>query len=136
MFSMTDNLTVAQRSYTMSRIKSKWTRQERMVHNFLNASHIRHKMHPNLLGRPDLIIPDTETAVFLNGCFWHKCKKCYTTPKTRVAYWKSKTDRNVKRDKNNTAALRCAGWKVMILWEHEIKDNWSKVEQRLLKVSR
>lgn len=136
MFSMADNLTVAQRSYTMSRIRSKWTRQERRIHNFLNASHIRHKMHPRLPGKPDLIIPATGTAVFLNGCFWHKCKKCYATPKTRVVYWKSKIDRNVERDKNNTATLKRAGWKVMVLWEHEINDTWSKVERRLLKVSR
>ncbi|MFA5382379.1 MAG: hypothetical protein WC356_04375 [Candidatus Micrarchaeia archaeon] len=82
---MSDNLTKEQRSRCMSKIRSKWTKQEKKIHNYLKGDKIRHKMHPKLPGNPDIVLKDSKTAVFLHGCFWHKCPNCYKEPKSREA---------------------------------------------------
>lgn len=120
---MVDNLTQKQRSYTMSRIRSRWTKQEKAVHAYLKGRKIRHKMHPKINGSPDIILPDSKTAVFIHGCFWHKCKKCWIKPKSNIEYWLPKLRKNVKRDKKNTAVLKSRGWKVLVIWEHDIKKS-------------
>ncbi|VVB76010.1 DNA mismatch endonuclease Vsr [uncultured archaeon] len=116
-----DTHTEKQRSFNMSRIKSKWTRPEVVVHKFLIKNKIKHKMHPKINGHPDLILKGTKTAIFVNGCFWHKCKKCFKWPKSNLAYWKPKIMGNVKRDRKNYKKLRKMGFEVIILWEHDIK---------------
>ena len=117
----------------MSKIKSKWTSQEQKIHGNLKARGVRHKMHPNIPGSPDLILKDKKVAVFINGCFWHKCPKCYKAPKSNVEYWLPKIERNVKRDKNNARLLKKDGWKVVSIWEHEIKKD---VKSTIEKISR
>ncbi|MDD4877608.1 MAG: very short patch repair endonuclease [Candidatus Nanoarchaeia archaeon] len=128
---MPDNLTKKQRSYCMSRIKSKWTTQEKKIHNYLKANKIKHKMHPSLFGRPDIILKDKNRVIFLQGCFWHKCPLCYIKPKSNKMYWLKKIERNVTRDKNVKKLLRQQGYEVICLWGHEIKNNFEKA---LLKV--
>jgi DNA mismatch endonuclease (patch repair protein) len=93
-------------------------------------------MHPKIEGSPDLIIPGTKTAVFLNGCFWHKCRKCFVRPESRPDYWDQKIDKNVERDKENAHALRSSGWNVVVFWEHDIRENWDRIENRLWVISR
>jgi len=117
---MADNLTRKQRSYTMSRIRSKWTKQEKAVHNILKALGMKHTMHPKIDGSPDVILPDSKTAVFINGCFWHKCPLHYKPPKSNRKYWIPKIENNVLRDKKNIRLLRKAGWKVIVVWEHDL----------------
>lgn len=80
-------------------------------------------MHPKIEGSPDVTIPDRRKALFLHGCFWHKCSGCYTEPKTRRKYWLPKLEQNVQRDKENEKSLRRHGWKVVKIWEHELKKN-------------
>lgn len=123
---MADTLTKKQRSYTMSRIRSKWTKNERHMHNFLNGLKIRHKMHPKIKGSPDIIFPEAKTALFIHGCFWHKCNRCWIKPKSNVEYWLPKIRKNVERDKKNIEILKRHGWKVAIIWEHEIKHEDKK----------
>ena len=118
---MPDDMTFEERSRTMSRIRSMWTKQEKLVHEALNIAGIAHKMHPKILGSPDLTIPNQTIAVFLNGCFWHKCPICYKPPKSNKEYWLPKLDRNVERDLLNRERLKSSGWIVISLWEHEIK---------------
>jgi len=118
---MADNLTKEQRSKCMSNIRSKWTKQEKLIHNFLKGKKIKHKMHPKIEGKPDIILTDSNTAVFLHGCFWHKCPKCYKTPKSNKDYWLPKIEANNKRDKQNEKKLKEQGYSVVIFWEHEIK---------------
>ena len=130
---MVDNLTKEQRSKTMSRIRSKWTAQEKKVHNYLKGNRIKHQMHPSIKGSPDIILKDTKTAVFLHGCFWHKCPKCYIKPKTNKKYWLPKIENNVKRDRKNNKILKQDGFKVIRIWEHEIKKDFKKILNRLLK---
>ena len=97
---MPDNLTKAQRSMTMSKIRSRGTGQENEVHNWLKIKKIKHKMHPKLDGNPDLIIPEKKLAIFLHGCFWHKCPKHFKMPKQNRAYWQPKLEKNkIKKKK-------------------------------------
>ena len=80
-------------------------------------------MHPKLAGNPDILLKDNKTIVFLHGCFWHKCRKCYKEPKSNKAYWLPKIERNTERDAKNRKLLKKAGWKIVTLWEHEIKQD-------------
>jgi len=93
---MADNLTIEQRSKCMSRIRSKWTAQEKKIHNHMKGLKIQHLMHPNLPGKPDLLLKKTNTVIFLHGCFWHKCNLHYKEPKSRKEYWVPKIQKNVQ----------------------------------------
>ena len=103
----------------MSRIRSKWTEQEKIMHNLLKGRKIKHKMHPKIEGSPDIILTNLKVAVFLHGCFWHRCPECYREPKSNREYWVPKIKRTVERDKENRKKLENDGWKVVRLWEHE-----------------
>lgn len=75
-------------------------------------------------GRPDIAWPGKKVAIFVNGCFWHRCPHCKpTTPKSHVEYWVAKFDRNVERDERNQLALLDNGWRVHIIWECQLKKN-------------
>lgn len=118
---MPDALTKKQRSYCMSQVRSKWTSQEKKIHNYLKGNKIRHIMHPKISGNPDILLTDKKAAIFMHGCFWHKCRWHYRMPKTNKKYWNDKIGKNVRRDKNNIAKLRKSGFKVLVIWEHESK---------------
>ena len=133
---MSDNLTKKQRSKTMSRIRSKWTTQERIIHNLLKGNQIKHSMHPKIEGSPDIILTNTKTAVFLHGCFWHKCPKCYMQPKTNKKYWLPKIEKNVIRDRKNSKILKKGGLNVVRMWEHDIKRNFKIVADKIIKLER
>jgi len=115
----------------MSQIRSKWTVQEKKVHNLLKGHKIKHKMHPKIEGSPDLVLTHKKTAVFLNGCFWHKCPKCYITPKSRKYYWLQKIEKNVLRDRTSKKILRKKGFSVVSLWGHDLKRSPEKVLERV-----
>lgn len=107
--------------------------QEKKIHSFLKGNKIKHKMHPNLTGNPDILLKETNTAVFLQGCFWHKCPKCYKEPKSRKEYWLPKIQNNVKRDRKNGKIIKEEGFNVLKIWEHEVKKDFSKVLDKVLK---
>jgi len=119
---MVDNVSKEQRSKTMSRIKSKWTSPERNLHNFLKSYKIKHKMYPKIVGNPDILLTEKNIVVFLQGCFWHKCPKHYRQPHSNKSYWLDKIKKNVARDKQSYRILRQQGFKVLIIWEHELKN--------------
>jgi DNA mismatch endonuclease (patch repair protein) len=118
---MVDVFTKEKRSWIMSRIRSKWTKQEKIIHNQLKSLKIKHKMHPKMSGSPDIILIDKKVAIFLQGCFWHKCPKHYKEPKSNRDYWLPKINKNVVRDKKNINLLKKSGWKVVKVWEHDLK---------------
>ena len=120
----------------MSRIRSKWTTQERIIHNLLKGNQIKHSMHPKIEGSPDIILTNTKTAVFLHGCFWHKCPKCYMQPKTNKKYWLPKIEKNVIRDRKNSKILKKGGLNVVRMWEHDIKRNFKIVADKIIKLER
>lgn len=75
-------------------------------------------------GRPDIAFPSKKVAVFVHGCFWHRCPYCRPSlPKTHTTFWKCKFERNVERDRKKTKALKKQGWKVFVFWECQVKKD-------------
>lgn len=127
---MADVHTPEQRSRNMAAIKSRGnvTTELSMVKLFRQNKITGWRRHlKNLPGKPDFAFPDSKTAVFVDGCFWHGCKRCGLKSKSNRQFWKKKTDRNIERDKENNRELRKMGWGVMRIWEHEIKRDPHKV---------
>ena len=118
---MADYNTKKQRSYNMSRIKSSKTKPELILKDALRGRYLRYQ--PKIYGKPDFASKKNKTVIFVDGCFWHKCPKCYREPKTNKDFWLPKIERNVERDKKVTKKLKSEGWDVIRIWEHEIKKN-------------
>lgn len=81
-----------------------------------------YRLHYKLIGKPDIVFPRKKIVIFIDGCFWHKCPRCFIKPRTNVKFWKEKIESNVKRDKIVNSELRKMGWKVLRIWEHELKN--------------
>lgn len=108
----------------MSRIKGKDTKPEMLVRKFLFAQGFRYRLHvKNLPGKPDIVLPKYKTVIFIHGCFWHGHKGCkyFVIPKTRTEWWVNKIERNKQKDKVSVKALTKAQWKVITIWECELK---------------
>ena len=115
----------ATRSYNMSRIKNKNTKPEILVRKFLFANGFRYRINDKKLpGKPDIVLPKYKTVIFVNGCFWHGHENCkyFTLPKTRTEWWKEKIKKNIENDLNKQTQLRNLEYKVLIIWECEIKS--------------
>jgi DNA mismatch endonuclease, patch repair protein len=116
---MADVLTPAQRSFNMSRIRGRDTKPELTLRRGLHALGFRFRLHrKDLPGRPDLVFPARNAAVFVHGCFWHghDCPMC-RLPSTRPEFWKTKIDGNRSRDGKALQSLAAAGWRVLVVWE-------------------
>ena len=114
-----------QRSRNMSAIKSKNTKPEIKVRKVLHSMGYRFRLHrKDLPGSPDIVLPKYKTVIFVHGCFWHRHENCKyaSTPKTRQEFWEAKFRENINRDKLNQENLSSKGWKIIIVWECEIKD--------------
>ena len=112
------------RSYNMSRIKGKDTKPEEIVCKYLFSQGFRYRKNDKRLpGKPDIVLPKYKTAIFINGCFWHKHEGCryFVWPKSNPEFWREKIEGTVERDKKKTAELVAAGWRVLIIWECELK---------------
>ena len=122
---MADNLSPQQRSCNMSRIRSRDTSPEILVRSLLHRIGFRFRKHAsNLPGKPDIVLPRYKVAICVHGCFWHRhkgCKRC-TTPKTNIEYWLPKLEGNQRRDKLRQMQLRKLGYKVLVIWECETKN--------------
>lgn len=129
---MVDNVSKEVRSYNMSRIRSKDTKPEILVRSYLFSRGLRFRKNDKRYpGSPDIVLPKYKTMVFVHGCFWHLHEGCKHAriPKSNVEYWKKKLYRNRERDKRNQKELKEMGWKVITVWECELKKD--KVEQTL-----
>ncbi|MDO6433079.1 very short patch repair endonuclease [Flavitalea sp. BT771] len=123
------------RSYNMSRIKGKNTRPELVLRRILHAYGFRYRLHvAGLPGRPDIVMPAYRTAIFVHGCFWHGHQECryFVIPKTRTEWWTDKINRNIANDKNATERLKKLGWKIVTIWECELKPD--KIQKTLAKL--
>ena len=120
---MADWLTPKQRSYNMSSIRSTKNRStEEVFARLLRDTHITGwRRHQRLPGKPDFTFQSQKLAVFIDGCFWHGCPKCYRLPEDNRIYWTTKLQLNRRRDKRNVRKLNAAGWKVIRVWEHTLK---------------
>ncbi len=117
----------------MSKIGGKEIKPETIVRNFLFANGFRYRKNDNRLpGRPDIVLPKYGTVMFVNGCFWHGHENCKAgaPPKTRTDFWVKKISENKERDRRDIETLGAMGWKVIELWQCEIKTK-SKREKRL-----
>jgi len=130
-----DLLTKEKRSWNMSRIKGKDTKPEIIVRSILHKNGFRFRLNrKDLPGKPDIVLPKYQTVILVHGCFWHRhprCKFAYN-PKSRVKFWQNKFSENVERDKNVRKKLRRMGWKVIVVWECELR-NMEKLKNVLLK---
>lgn len=112
------------RSYNMSRIKGKNTKPEMLVRKYLHAQGFRYGLHNKKLpGKPDLVLTKHKTVIFVHGCFWHSHEQCryFVIPKTRTEWWREKLSKNKENDSRHILNLQRAGWKVIIVWECELK---------------
>ena len=112
------------RSYNMSRIKGKDTKPEILVRRYLHKHGFRYRLHvKNLPGKPDIILPKYKTVIFVHGCFWHGHNGCryFVVPKTRTDWWLNKINGNTVNDRKKQEVLKEAGWKIIQLWECELK---------------
>jgi DNA mismatch endonuclease (patch repair protein) len=123
------------RSYNMAQIKSKNTKPEDIVRKFLFSKGFRYRKNDNKLpGCPDIVLPKFKTVIFVNGCFWHVHDNCryFVWPSSNVDFWEKKLRRNKQRDEENIARLTDMGWKVILVWECELKKAFR--DERLQKV--
>ena len=81
------------------------------------------RRHLALPGKPDFAFPKQKVAVFVDGCFWHGCPKCYARPKTNRKFWDKKREDNMARDKRVSRQLRQRGWRVIRIWQHSLKKS-------------
>jgi DNA mismatch endonuclease (patch repair protein) len=113
------------RSRVMAAVKSENTKPELAVRRLVHSLGYRFRLHrKGLPGTPDIVFPARRAVIFVHGCYWHghDCKRGARMPKTNIDYWRTKIDRNAARDAASVAAIEADGWRVLIIWECEIKD--------------
>ena len=114
------------RSYNMSRIKGKDTKPEELVRKYIFSQGFRYRKNDSRLpGKPDIVLPKYHTVIFVNGCFWHHHEGCkyFVWPKNNAEFWKEKINRNVERDYEEMEKLKVHGWKIIVIWECELRNN-------------
>ena len=132
---MTDVLTPEQRHLNMSRIRGKDTLPELILRKLLYHNGLRgYRLQYRLPGRPDIVFVGKRIAIFIDGCFWHKCPDCFVTPKTRTEFWMNKINGNVARDARVNEQLEKDGWTVVRIWEHEIRKESATALGRIRRV--
>ncbi len=133
---MADHLTAERRSWNMSRIRGKDTSIEKKVRSYLFAQGLRFRKNVSKLpGKPDIVLPKYHTVIFVHGCFWHRHQGCKyaTSPSTNVEYWERKFEKNVENDGNHIAELKSHGWKVLVVWECDVKHRFKDVMEDLVR---
>ena len=118
-------MTSEQRSRTMRAVKGKDTGTEMTVRRIVHRMGYRYRLHrKDLPGKPDLVFGPRRKVIFVHGCFWHghPCKRGDRTPKENWRYWTKKIARNKERDREHVSALKAKGWRVLVIWECEMKD--------------
>jgi DNA mismatch endonuclease (patch repair protein) len=120
-----DKVSPEKRSWTMAQVKGRDTRPEKMVRALLHNMGYRFRLQrADLPGKPDIVLPRFKTVVFVHGCFWHRhsgCKRA-TNPVSNVDYWNAKFSKTVARDAANRERLELNGWRVLTVWECELKE--------------
>ena len=120
-----DTVSPEVRSRIMSAIRGRDTTPERVVRSALHRMGYRFRVHVrDLSGSPDVVLPRHRAVIFVHGCFWHRhrCRAGRAEPRTNAAFWREKRRRNQERDRRAVRALRRQGWRVLVLWECQIRD--------------
>lgn len=133
---MADSISKEQRSRNMSHIRSTNTSIEVKVRKHLFSKGFRYRKNvTSLPGKPDIVLPKYKTVVFVHGCFWHRHEGCKyaTTPSSNSEYWQNKFSRNIENDKMHVQELNSLGWKVITVWECEIKKSFDETMDRVIR---
>jgi len=122
----------------MSKVTAKDTRPEVKVRKFLFSKGFRYRKNDKRFpGKPDIILPKYKTAIFVHGCFWHHHDNCRAAalPQTNYEFWKNKMETNIKRDRKNQKDLKKLGWKILVIWQCQIKNRalFEKTMKRIIK---
>ena len=129
---ITDILTKEERSALMAKVKGKNTKPEIYVRKYLFSKGFRYRVNdPRYPGRPDIILPKYRTAIFVHGCFWHGHESCKYArlPLTNREFWENKIRTNIERDKRNIELLKQEGWKVVVVWQCELRNRRLREER-------
>jgi DNA mismatch endonuclease (patch repair protein) len=132
---MTDVLTPAQRRLNMSRIRGVDTKPEMIVRRLVHGMGYRYSLHGKRLpGKPDLVLTRHRKIIFVHGCYWHRhnCRYGSVRAQTRSEFWDAKISGNQARDRRNGAALKKMDWRVLVVWECEIR-NLERLKKRLIR---
>lgn len=135
---MVDVMTREQRRRCMAAIKGKNTKPEMLVRKFLFSKGLRYRVNNHKLpGSPDIVFKKYRTVVFIDGCFWHGHEDCkyFHIPKSNTDFWRQKVAANIARDYVNTVDLTLAGWRVVRVWECDVRTK-AKREATLEKLYR
>lgn len=124
-----DKLSPEQRHRCMQRIKCRDTTPELIVRKALRENgYSGYRLQWKVPGRPDIAYPGKKVAIFINGCFWHRCPICNPPiPATNTDFWIAKFSDNVSRDQRKHEQLAESGWTVIVIWECEIKKDLNNV---------
>ena len=128
-----DSISPKERSEVMARVRSTNSRPELCVRRIVFALGYRYRLHVRgLPGVPDLVFRSRKKVIFVHGCFWHRHANCALArmPKSRIEFWETKLEGNRQRDKKNRRALSREGWKMLTIWECQLKHT-ARVERRI-----
>ena len=135
-----DTHSKAQRSFNMSRIRSRDTVPEMIVRRLLFSMGYRYRVNSkDLPGKPDIVFTRKRKVIFVHGCFWHRHADCRyaTMPNTNTNFWHAKFNRTKERDKENYESLKLMGWEYIVIWECKIKKgNTGYLKNRLQRFLR
>ena len=132
---MTDIVSKKKRSEIMSAVRSEDTKIEIAFRKALWKQGFRYsKNSAKYFGKPDLVLKKYKTVIFIDSCFWHGCKKHCRIPSVRKNYWTQKIARNTARDKEVSKHYKKQGWKIIRIWEHNLKNGVSKVVKQISKI--
>jgi len=116
----------------MASIKGKNTKPELIIRKILWSNGLRYRIHDkSVYGTPDISNKRKKFAIFVDGCFWHGCERCYKEPKTNVGFWRNKIQKNKRRRNVVKMELSRNGWNVQEFWEHEINANSQRIAAKV-----
>lgn len=131
---MADIFSKKKRSEIMSHVRGKETGIEIALRKALWKAGYRYRKNASgYFGKPDILLRKYKTVIFIDSCFWHGCKKHGSLPKTRAKFWKEKIERNKERDKEVNRYYKRDDWKILRIWEHEIKKDMEKAMEKIVK---
>lgn len=129
---MADIVSRSKRTEMMSSVKQRHTKPEITVRIILHRHGFRFRLHNKKLpGTPDIVLPKYKSVIFVHGCFWHQHEGCRKArrPTSNVEFWNEKLDKNIERDSRKEAELKNSGWKVLTIWDCELKDEDLLIEK-------
>ena len=128
---MPDVFTKGKRSEVMSRIRGRGNKSTelKLLKLFREHGITGWRRHQPLPGKPDFVFPEQQLAIFVDGCFWHSCPRCYIKPKQNAKFWREKIGGNIKRDRKVSRQLRAEGWSVCRIWECRLKKTDSVIRR-------